>query len=47
MVPGANANALKNHRTPLHLVASQSCSEEAALLLIAYGANVYLRNKYI
>ncbi|KAK4305886.1 hypothetical protein Pmani_022249 [Petrolisthes manimaculis] len=41
---GANPNALKNHKTPLHMVASQSGNEEATILLIAYGANVYLRD---
>ncbi|XP_047499553.1 ankyrin repeat and SOCS box protein 13-like isoform X1 [Penaeus chinensis] len=41
---GASVNALKNHKTPLHLIAMNSKSEAATELLIAYGANVYLKD---
>lgn len=41
---GANVNAIKNHKTPLHLIAMFSKSDEAAQLLLAYGADVYMKD---
>ncbi|XP_042224736.1 ankyrin repeat and SOCS box protein 13-like isoform X2 [Homarus americanus] len=41
---GASVNAIKNHTTPLHIICMYSKSEEAAQLLLAYGANVYLKD---
>lgn len=41
---GAKVNAIKNHKTPLHFIAMYSKSEEAAQLLLAYGADVYLKD---
>ena len=45
--PGARVNALMNHKTPLHLVAMKSRDVGVAELLITYGANVYLRNRWV
>lgn len=42
---GAGVNAIKNHKTPLHYIAMYSKSVEAAQLLLAYGANVYMQDK--
>ncbi|XP_076057597.1 ankyrin repeat and SOCS box protein 13-like isoform X2 [Oratosquilla oratoria] len=41
---GAHANALKTHRTPLHLIAMNSNSVDAASVLLEYGANIYLKD---
>ncbi|XP_050727949.1 ankyrin repeat and SOCS box protein 13-like isoform X1 [Eriocheir sinensis] len=41
---GAGVNAIKNHKTPLHYIAMYSKSVEAAQLLLAYGANVYMQD---
>ncbi|KAK8748964.1 hypothetical protein OTU49_015617 [Cherax quadricarinatus] len=41
---GASVNAIKNHKTPLHLIAMYSKSEDAAQLLLAYGADVYMKD---
>ncbi|XP_068212796.1 ankyrin repeat and SOCS box protein 13-like isoform X1 [Palaemon carinicauda] len=40
---GVKVNAIKNHKTPLHYIAMNSKSIDAARVLLQYGADPYLR----